>query len=196
VCCWTGKKVRVLGREKKCVLLAGKKSACWYKSARLVEHVPFARSGSPNSACPPSPGLLPHNLQYPCEVIMSQRYICQCSKCQGGSKGITKRTIEVHLQQDRHFLQSLPSDADSALFVKSCINQTTQLLSQLHRGPRWLDTVSDVEGSHPEDSEGVFLSFLTPLTCAYFNYVNDPVHIHSEVSGQPDHYQGEAVWPG
>jgi hypothetical protein len=90
---------------------------------------------------------------------MPQTYICLCSKCQGGSKGITKRTIEVHLQLDRDFLQSLPSDGDSALLVKSCIDQTTQLLSQLHRGPRWLDTVSDVEGSHPEDPEGVFLAF-------------------------------------
>ena len=28
------------------------------------------------------------------------------------------------------------------------------------------------------------------------NYVDHPVHVHSEVSGQPGHYQGEAVEPG
>jgi hypothetical protein len=146
-CCRTGKKSACCRRKKKCA---------------VCSHAP-----TPNSAHPPLPGLFLHNLQYLCEAIMSQTYICPCSKCRGGSKAITKRTIELHLQQDRQFLQSLPSDADSAVFVKACVNQTTQLLSQLHRGPRLLDTALDVDGSHPEDPEGVFLSFLTPLTCAY-----------------------------
>ena len=36
---------------------------------------------------------------------MPKTYKCMCSRCYNGSKSVTKRTIEVHLQQDRDSLQ-------------------------------------------------------------------------------------------
>jgi hypothetical protein len=86
-------------------------------------------------------------------------HICLCSKCYGRSKRVTKRTIEAHLQQDQLFLQSLSSDTESAHFMRSCINETIQLLSQLHADSRPLDTVSDSDSSHPEGPKGVLHSF-------------------------------------
>ena len=64
--------------------------------------------------------------------------------------------IEAHLLKDRQFLESLPSGTDSASFVKSCIDQTTEFLSQLHEGTRVLDTALDGDGSRLEGSEGAF----------------------------------------
>jgi hypothetical protein len=152
------KKVRA-GWEKKCVLDTGEKHTGRTCAVRTLRQRPTIRILAPVQSAPP------HNLQYPhqlgvkAEVIMPQTYTCPCSKFQQGSKDITKRTIEAHLHQDQKFLQALPSDTDSAHFVKSCINQTTQLLSKLRGGPRLLGTASDVDGSHPEDPEGVLLSF-------------------------------------
>jgi hypothetical protein len=89
------------------------------------------------------------------------KHICPCSKCHGGSKRLTKRTIELHLQQDQEYFQSLSSDRDIAILVQSCITQTIQLLSQLHGDPILPDTEPDADGSHPDGSErpeGVLLA--------------------------------------
>jgi len=82
------------------------------------------------------------------------RYNCPCSKCNGGPKKVTKRTIEAHLQQDQLFLQSLSSDTDTAILVQSCIDQTMQLISQLHGAPILPDTAPVAGRSYPEGPEG------------------------------------------
>jgi hypothetical protein len=74
---------------------------------------------------------------------------------------VTRRTIEAHLQQDQNYLWSLSSQSESALFVKSCIDRTIQLLSEVKGAPRLLDTAPDAGGSggsHPEGPEGALLS--------------------------------------
>ena len=92
---------------------------------------------------------------------ITPRHVCLCSKCHGASKSFTKRTIEAHLRQDQSFLQTLSAHGDSAAFVQSCINQTLQLLSQIHGGPSLPGTAPDADGSHPDGLEGALLKFLT-----------------------------------
>jgi hypothetical protein len=89
-------------------------------------------------------------------------YVCQCSRCHGKAKSLTKRTIEAHLAYDQHYIQSLPSNADlttSRAYVESCINQTIQLLSKHLEDRILLDTAPDAEGSGLEGSEGASLHF-------------------------------------
>ncbi|KAH8978361.1 hypothetical protein EDB86DRAFT_3090785 [Lactarius hatsudake] len=94
---------------------------------------------------------------------------------------VTKRTIESHLRQDQGFLQSLSSNTESAAFVRSCIDQTIQLISQLEGGISRPDTVPDFVGSRSEDLED-------PLP----QLGNTHSEVHSEDS---EDYQGEAVEP-
>ena len=114
--------------------------------------------------CAAHPALDPiiHNLQPPCqptEAIMTQKYRCPCSKCDMGSKVVSKCMIEKHLLKDQEFFDTLPPGTDSAAIVKSCINRMSIFLSQIHGGTRMLDTALDADGSPPEGSEGVFLKF-------------------------------------
>src|ERR1700744_5147100 len=89
---------------------------------------------------------------------VAQTYKCPCFRCQGGSKRVTKRSVESHLKHDQLYLQSLNSSTKSARFVESCINETIILLSQIHRGSTVLDTEPDLGRSHPEGSEGAQFS--------------------------------------
>lgn len=88
---------------------------------------------------------------------MTQKYRCTCSKCDVGSKEVSRRTIEAHLLKDQQFLETLLPGTDTAVFVKSCIDRTCIFLSQVHGGTRILGTALDADGSRPEGSEGVFL---------------------------------------
>ena len=104
----------------------------------------------PSSIC-----LIPASSSSSLHRNMPQSYKCLCSRCNGGSKSITKRSIEIHLQRDQALLQSLPPHTDVAISVKSCINQMIELLSEIYGGHTLPDLVSDLEGSHPVSSEGV-----------------------------------------
>ncbi|KAF8273756.1 hypothetical protein EI94DRAFT_1794797 [Lactarius quietus] len=93
----------------------------------------------------------------------------------------SKHSISNHLRNDQDFLKTIPPDTESAIFMKSRIDQTTRLLSQLHGGTVIPDTVSDDDRSYPEGSG------------AALNYGN-----HPDISTQLDHIdhnQGEAVEP-
>ncbi|KAF8268982.1 hypothetical protein EI94DRAFT_1799790 [Lactarius quietus] len=109
------------------------------------------------------------------------------------AKKVTKRTIEAHLLQDRQTLQSLSSlNTDLLAFMQSRIDHTVKLLSDIHGSSTMLHTVSDLDGSQPEDLEAK-----AALNKA-LSGVNHP-HIHTEVpeapevSEQPDYDQGQVV---
>jgi hypothetical protein len=73
----------------------------------------------------------------------------------------SKRSILYHLRKDQDFLKTIPLDTESAIFVKSCIDQTVKLLSQLRGGTIMPDKVSDGDRSHPEGSGGAFPNIMT-----------------------------------
>ena len=91
---------------------------------------------------------------------MPQNYACPCSKREGGSNGVTKRTVEAHLRRDQDLLQSLPSETDLAISVRSAIDRTTQLLSKLLGGHMLPNLALDLEGSCSVGSQGVFTAII------------------------------------
>ena len=100
-----------------------------------------------------------------------QKYTCLCSQCHEKSRLASKRTIEVHLGNDKRFYSSLSAETDFAIYVRLCIIETAQLLGQLHGSPIVLDTAPDAGGSHPDSPEGVlFKNHWLSLTYYYYYY--------------------------
>lgn len=120
-----------------------------------VEHVTSTCSPTHASALVYAPCCYPHHLS---KLAMPKTYKCMCSRCYNGSKSVTKRTIEVHLQRDRDSLQSLsPPNPDLAIFLQLRINQTMELLSGILGGHGEPDLVSDFDGSRQVGTEGALL---------------------------------------
>ncbi|KAI9432914.1 hypothetical protein H4582DRAFT_2082727 [Lactarius indigo] len=88
---------------------------------------------------------------------------------------VLKCMIEDHLQLDQAYYKTLQPNGLLAPIVKTYIENTIQLLSQINGGPLLPKTTSDVVGSHSEDSEDLPLQL---------------VDTHSEDFGQLD---GEGV---
>jgi hypothetical protein len=91
---------------------------------------------------------------------MSKSYYCPCSKCLG-SKLVVKRTLEVHFRRDQDFLDTLHPDTISATFVRSCVDNTTKLLTRINEAYGLPDLASDPIGSRPEGSEGALLGIIS-----------------------------------
>jgi hypothetical protein len=116
-----------------------------------IEHVPFAPTPAPMFAL---------NLIDLVRTMPpgSQKYNCLCSTCRGVSRPVTKHTIEAHLMQDQNLFKSLSGDSEFMISVRSHIIETLQLLAQLHGSYGAPATAPGAGGSHPDGSEGMFLS--------------------------------------
>ena len=163
------------GRKKKLDRRKGrkKKTSCnWRESAarKRVVYVPFSRL--PTFVSDTSLQL-PHLI---CELTMpqtSQSYKCQCSKCNGTRKAVTKRTIESHLEQDRHTLHTTSSQSTDLLgFIQSRIDANIRLLAMIHGGPRTLSEVPDLDGTYSQGSEGVLSSGFQSHIINYYLHLN------------------------
>lgn len=148
------------------------RSACWKKNGGVHEGVVQKKNWTRRQILTRTRAVLtlphtisaPHALHYTAtyssilsiiQVTMPTTYLCQCSRCHGKSKRLTKRTIEAHLKHDQMYLTSISStNADLSQFMQSCIDQTITLLAMIHGGRGLLDMASDAGGSHLEGSEG------------------------------------------
>ena len=92
---------------------------------------------------------------------MSQSYTCTCSQCHGRSKFLSLRSIRAHLERDEDDFKTIPAGTESAIFVKSCIELTTKLLSEPHGGTMLPNTAPDAGGTRPDGAGGTLFNVIT-----------------------------------
>ena len=71
------------------------------------------------------------------------------------------RSIRAHLERDEDDFKTIPAGTESAIFVKSCIELTTKLLSEPHGGTMLPNTAPDAGGTRPDGAGGMLFNVIT-----------------------------------